>query len=105
MLSLLLLPPLSLPLLQRGSLPWDTAVCSCPPAALNVGSAELLLAHRLAPLSCCKCRYAGVGWFFSLLTTLSQRHYHHRWWSWSCLALPLSGMGEASSSFSQKPPL
>ena len=52
--------------------------------------------------------------FSPFLNMLSQRHYHRCWWarpwpaagpSWSRLALALSDMGEASSSFSQKPPL
>ena len=53
---------------------------------------------------------AVVQGFFPFLNMLSQRRYHRRWWaqpwpavgsSWSQLALALSDIGEASSSFSQ----
>jgi len=50
--------------------------------------------------------------FFPFIITISQRHYHHRWWAWPCtaaclccsrLVLALSDTGEASGGFSQEP--
>ena len=58
-----------------------------------------------------KCCYT---WYFSFLNMLSQRCCHCHWlaqpWaavgpSWNQLVFPLSDIGEASSSFSQKPTL
>jgi len=81
---------------------------SPPPYSLTLVSAELFLSHSLTPLSHCRV------FFFCFLTILSQRHYHHHRWaqpwpeagpSWSWLALAPLDIGEASSSFSQKPPL
>ena len=80
-----------------------------PPASPTLVSTELFLSHILT-----------LSWlllhsrvfFFPVLK--SWRRYHHHWlaqpWraagpSWSWLALTLSDTGEASSSFSQKPPL
>jgi len=54
------------------------------------------------------------SFFLPLLNMLSQRRYHCRWFAWpwpevgpsySQLRLALSNVGEASRSFSQKPPL
>jgi len=90
-------------------------VPGAPPApafSLTLVSAELFLSHILTPFSSCKMPLCRC--FYTFLNGLPQRHYHcHRWarpWptvgpSWSQLALALLDVGEASSSFSQKPSL
>jgi len=79
-----------------------------PSSALTLGSC------RAVALTYSHSSLSSAAGFFSFLNTLSQKCYHHRWWarpwpaagaSWSQLALALSDTGEASGSFSQKPPL
>ena len=82
---------------------------SLSPSSLTLVSAELF-SHTFSLLSL----DAVVQEFFPFLNILPLRQYHCRWlprpWpvvapSLSWLVLALSGIGKASSSFSQKPPL
>ena len=70
---------------------------------------------RVVSLTCShsSLQLKWLVWFFLLFSNmLSHECYHWRAWPWpalnpscNCLALALSDMEEASSSFSQKPPL
>jgi len=91
---------------------WST---SSPSFFTDLGVCRAVLSHILTLSPAAKWPFWRCGFFFFFfLNMLSQRHYHHHCWarpwpaagpSWSWLALALSNIGEASNSFSQKPPL
>lgn len=79
----------------------------------DFGVCRMLFSYIVTPLLSTATVATAQG-FFPFLNMLRQRHYHCCWWaqpcpaaslSWSQLAFALLDMGEASSSFSQKPTL
>lgn len=89
---------------------WNTSFPSC---FADFGICRIVSLNVLAPCSWLlfHCRF---GFFLPFSNVFSQRCYHHHClsqpWpaacpSWTWLSLALMETGEASSSFSQKPPL
>jgi len=98
--------PCGLPWLQ-GNLCYGAWSTSCPPSAMTAGSTEFFLSHSFLWLKLPLCRL-----FFPFsnslrgATTIAEGSaLAVVGLSWSWLALAPLHMGEASSSFSQKPPL
>jgi len=105
------LPHHGLPHRLQGDLCFGAWRSSSPACFTDLGVCRVVFSHVFSPLS---SDFSCIGVFLSFLNMLSQRHYNScrlaQLWSvvgpsWSQLALALSDMGEAPSSFSQKPPL